>query len=179
MNCCKCEFIYPEINEEYEIAGGIHPSDVKKLLQKNPDTQAVFLRTACLIYFQISSYSFTVRKISVYVNQSSLCIGRKRFVYTLNHNVRTLGSSGIVGRDVGKFLFSMKNTTTNGVCMYDILREKYHIQLEMAAVIYSTDCIKSPSTSSPGTIMGIPGGRNYKPKRNDNCVGQENRDSCL
>ena len=240
LNCCKCEFIYPEINEEYEIAGGIHPSDVKKLLQKNPDTQAVFLTSPTYdgmispvreiaeivhskgivlivdeahgahfgfyepfikaygmrssvqegadiviqsVHKTLPSYTQTAlihingnladrerirRYLKIYQTSSpsyvllggiDRCMGiletegqdlfirwekNIREFYKIREDLKhikflgdeVIGSSGIVGRDVGKFLFSMKNTTTNGVCMYDILREKYHIQLEMAAGNY-------------------------------------------
>lgn len=42
----------------------------------------------------------------------------------------------IVGRDVGKLLISSQNTTMTGTQIYDILRERFHLQLEMAAGDY-------------------------------------------
>lgn len=240
LHSCRCEFIYPEINREYGIVGGIRPDDVKELLRKNPDAQAVFLTSPTYdgmispvreiaeiahgygiplivdeahgahfgfygpfagkygmrssvregadvvihsIHKTLPSYTQTAlihlngnlidrervrRYLGIYQTSSpsyvlmggiDRCMGilesegaalfgkweenlseffkikdELKHIKLLGDEV--IGSGGITGRDVGKFLFSTKNTTINGVQLYGILRERYHLQLEMAAGDY-------------------------------------------
>lgn len=42
----------------------------------------------------------------------------------------------LAGWDIGKLVISVKNTSMSGQQLYDILRDKYHLQMEMAADSY-------------------------------------------
>lgn len=240
LHSCKCEFLYPEIDEEYNITGGIQPAGVSALLQRNPDAQAVFLTSPTYdgmispvreiaeivhaygiplivdeahgahfgfyepfekrygmrssvqegadivihsVHKTLPSYTQTAlihlngtlidrerirRYLGIYQTSSpsyvlmggiDRCMGilesegaelfrewdenlagffqiKKQLKHIRLLGDEVTGRGGITGRDVGKFLFSTKNTTINGVQVYDILREEYHLQMEMAAGNY-------------------------------------------
>lgn len=240
LNQLKSEFVYPSINVEYGIAGGIPPQEVKKLLERDSDIQAVFLTSPTYdgmissvreiadivhsygiplivdeahgahfgfykplcsrcgmvssiqagadvvihsVHKTLPSYTQTAlihlngdlvdrekirRYLSVYQTSSpsyllmggiDRCMGmleadgqdlfakweenldyfheiRKELSHLRVAGSEVIGTADIAGRDIGKLLISSRNTTGNGHQVYDILRERYHLQLEMAAGSY-------------------------------------------
>ncbi len=87
-------------------------------------------------------FSFYQQQYEAFLQKVRICrhirIGKLTDVTSKQH-LTDAGSSGkyaLIGWDTGKLVISVKGTSLSGQQLYDILRDEYHLQMEMAAATY-------------------------------------------
>lgn len=95
---------------------------------------------SCIRYmerFGEERFSFYQQQYADFVQMVSVCqhirVGKMTDV---SCKERQYGKYALVGWDIGKLVISVKGTSMTGQQLYDILRDEYHLQMEMAAGSY-------------------------------------------
>ena len=146
-------FIYHEVFPESAVSTGadIVIQSLHKTLPAMTQTGLLHLCTDCvskemmqkkLSIFQSSSPSYVL--MSSIEQCIHICNENRGYfqqycerLWILRKKLETLQHIRLVRTDdIGKLVFSVKNTTMSGEELFEILRDKYHLELEMAELYY-------------------------------------------
>lgn len=92
---------------------------------------------SCIRYLErhgAERYLFMQRQYELFCKRMEKC----RYIVIGNLAGKSGAKQGscIAGWDIGKLVISVKDRKLSGQCLYDLLRDEYHLQMEMAAECY-------------------------------------------
>ena len=150
----KPAYIYPQMDSEWWINGGIFPDKVERCLAENPEIQAVLITSPTYdgVVSDVKEIAEIAHKYGVplivdeahgahfhfsnYFPASAAELGADLVIQSFHKTLPAMTQTAVFDYDRSKLVFSTRASLLSGSDLYHILLDRYHIQMEMESENY-------------------------------------------